>query len=93
MGSLVEGSRARKCCRYCECGNAKFNCNGHLRFYWKAAKLLTLVMPSSCAAERVFSLLNNLFNQQQTRTLEDMLYFSLFLAYNKRDTETLPSDA
>ena len=90
---LAEDSRARKSCRYCGCRNATCNCHGHLRFYWEAAKLLTLVMPSSCAAERIFSLLNNLFNQQQTRTLEDMLYFSLFLAYNKRDTETLPSDA
>ena len=86
---LAEDSRARTCCRYCGCGNAKCNCNGHLRFYWEAAKLLTLVMSSSCAAERVFSLLNNLFNQQQTRTLGDVLYLSLFLAYNKHGTETL----
>ena len=81
---LEKDSRARKSCRYCGCYNAQCNCNNHLRFYWEAAKLPSLVMPSSCAAERVFSLLNNLFNQQQTRTLTDMLYLALFLAYNKR---------
>ena len=82
---LKEDSRLRKSCRYCGCRNAKCSCNGNLRFYWEAAKLLSLVMPSSCAAERVFSLLNNLFNEQQTSILGDMLYLALFLAYNKRE--------
>lgn len=35
-------------------------------------------------AERVFSLLNNQFNQRQTRTLSDLIFLSLFLSYNKR---------
>ena len=81
---LREDSRARKSCRYCGCREAKCHCNCNLRSYWEAAQLLSLVMPSSGAAERVFSLLDNLFNKQQTCTLGDMLYLSLFLAYNDR---------
>eukprot|EP00986_Skeletonema_menzelii_P020339 scaffold30910_cov371-Skeletonema_menzelii.AAC.1 len=42
------------------------------------------VMPSSGAAERVFSLLSNHFNQHQTRTLADKIFLSLYLSYNKR---------
>ena len=61
---LREDTRDRKSCRYCGCHSAKCKCNSNLRFYWEAAKLLSLVMPSLCAAERVFSFLNNLFNQQ-----------------------------
>ena len=41
-------------------------------------------MPSSAAAERVFSILNNLYNDQQTRALVDSILVSLYLAYNKR---------
>jgi hypothetical protein len=35
---------------------------------------LVTVMPSSAAAERVFSLLNNQFNESQTRTLSDQIF-------------------
>ena len=81
---LAEDSKARSKCRYCGCRNAKCNCNSNLRCYWEAARLLSLLMPSSGAAERVFSILNNHFNKQQSSALGDMLYLSLFLAYNKR---------
>ena len=81
---LREDSKARGSCRYCGRHNAKCNCSCNLRFYWEAAQLLSLVMPSSGAAERVFSLLANQFNNQQTRALGDLIYLSLFLAYNNR---------
>ena len=87
-GELSKDTDARKSCRYCGYHSAKCKCNSHLRFYWEAAKLLSLVMLSSCAAERVFSLLNNLFNQQQSRALGDMLYLALFLAYNRCGPQT-----
>eukprot|EP00985_Skeletonema_marinoi_P015452 scaffold7987_cov87-Skeletonema_marinoi.AAC.1 len=46
----------------CSCGSSRCHCNSNnLRAYWEAAQLLSLVMPSSGAAERVFSLLNNHF--------------------------------
>lgn len=78
---LAEDSKRNKSCRYCGC-----SCNVNLRYYWEAAQLVSLVMPSSCAAERVFSLLNNLFNQKQTRTLGDQIFLALYLNCNKRDS-------
>ena len=81
---LAEDSRRNKSCRYCGCRTNQCNCNTNLRYYWEAAQLLSLVMPSSGAAERVFSLLNNHFNEHQTRTLGDQIFLSLYLAYNKR---------
>ena len=56
----------------------------NLHYYWEEAKLLSLVMPSSGAAERVFSLLNNRFNQDRTHTLSDQIFLSLYLSYDKR---------
>ena len=81
---LSEDSKIFKRCRYCGCQNAKCNCTSDLRYYWEAAQLLSLVMPSSGAAERVFSLLNSQFHKLQTRALGAMLFLSLFLAFNKR---------
>ena len=81
---LSKDSEYRQSCRYCECPRADCHCHNNLRFYWDAAQLLSLVMPSSGAAERVFSILNNHFNKQQTCLLGDSLYLSLFLSYNKR---------
>ena len=81
---LAEDSRRSKSCRYCGCRSRQCNCNSNLRHYWEAAQLLSLVMPSSGAAERVFSLLSNHFNQHQTRTLADQIFLSLYLSYNKR---------
>ena len=43
-----------------------------------------LVQPSSVAAERVFSLLNNAFHSQQESSLEDYLELSVMLQYNYR---------
>jgi hypothetical protein len=48
------------------------------------AKKILLIQPSSAAAERVFSLLRNTFNEQQNSCLEDYLETSLMLQYNKR---------
>ena len=70
---LREDSKAQGSCRYCGQHNAKCNCSCNLRFYWEAAQLLSLVMPSSGAAERVFSLLANQFNNQQTYPLEVLI--------------------
>ena len=53
--------------------------------HWtRTCKLVLLVQPSSAAAERVFSLLNNSFNSQQESSLEDYLQLSVMLQYNYR---------
>ena len=53
--------------------------------HWSsAAQLVSLVQPSSAAAERVFSLLQNSFNHRQDHSLQDYLESSLMLQYNKR---------
>ena len=83
---LAEDSKRNKSCRYCGCRSNSCSCNVNLRYYWEAAQLVSLMMPSSCAAERVFSLLNNLFNQKQTRTLGDQIFLALYLNCNKRDS-------
>ena len=44
-------------------------------------KLILLVQPSSAAAERVFSLLQNSFTQRQF-SLEDYIETSIMLQYN-----------
>ena len=49
----------------------------------KAAKLSLLFQPSSAAAERVFSLLQNSFNEQQYSSLEDYIEASVMLQYNR----------
>ena len=50
----------------------------------KACKMSLLFQPSSAAAERVFSLLQNSFNQQQYSSLEDYIEASIMLLYNNR---------
>ena len=45
-------------------------------------KIILLVQPSSAAAERVFSLLQNTFSRQQSRSLEDYVAVSMMLQYN-----------
>ena len=53
--------------------------------HWSsAAQLVSLVQPSSAAAERIFSLLQNSFNHRQDHSLQDYLESSLMLQYNKR---------
>ena len=57
------------------------------KVWWEACELCALVVPTSGAVERVFSFLNRLFTDEQTRTLSDALKLSLYLAYNHRDDE------
>ena len=77
-------SKRGRFCRYCSttCGNYK--CSSNLKAYWEAAQLLALVMPSSGAAERVFSILSNNLKKNQTRALTELIFLSLFLTYNDR---------
>ena len=49
-----------------------------------ACKLSLLFQPSSAAAERVFSLLQNSFKDQQYSSLEDYIEASIMLQYNNR---------
>ena len=76
--------RKKKSCQYCGNRNGKCCCYQGLHACWFAARLCALVMPTSAAAERVFSLLNNLYSDQQTSTLVDSILLSLFLSYNNR---------
>ena len=55
---------------------------GEIPAWSKACKLVLLVQPSSAAAERVFSLLQNSFNGKQTRALEDYVSASVMMQYN-----------
>ena len=58
--------------------------NNSLLKWAQALKLVLLVQPSSGAAERVFSLLNNSFNTRQESALEDYIQLSVMLQYNNR---------
>ena len=49
----------------------------------EAARKILLLQPSSAAAERVFSLLNSSFGDQQDNSLQDYIESSLMLQYNK----------
>ena len=44
--------------------------------------MVLLFQPSSAAAERVFSLLQNSFQEQQFSALEDYIETSIMLQYN-----------
>ena len=48
----------------------------------RACKMVLLFQPSSAAAERVFSLLQNSFQEQQFSALEDYIETSIMLQYN-----------
>ncbi len=50
---------------------------------WPKMAIL-LVQPSSAAAERVFSLLQNYFGSAQDHSLADYVEASLMMQYNKR---------
>ena len=53
--------------------------------YWSSsARMVFLVQPSSAAAERVFSMLNRSFGDQQRNSLEDYVEATNMLQYNKR---------
>ena len=47
-------------------------------------------MPSSGASERVFSLLNNMYNDLQTRTLVDSIILGLYLTFNDQPLDLAP---
>ena len=47
-----------------------------------AAKKVLVVQPSSGAAKRVFSILNNTFSDQQDKALQDYIETSVILRYN-----------
>ena len=47
-----------------------------------AAKKILVVQPSSAAVERVFSMLNNAFKDQQHNSLQDYIEVSTMLRYN-----------
>ena len=49
-----------------------------------AAKKVLVVQPSSAAAERVFSILNSTFKEQQENSLQDYIETSAMLSYNYR---------
>ena len=51
--------------------------------YLIGAQIVLLVQPSSAAAERVFSLLQNSFTQRQSSSLEDYIETSIMLQYNR----------
>ena len=51
--------------------------------HWAGAeKKLLVFQPTLASAERVFSLLKNVFNDQQDNTLEDYLEASVMIRYN-----------
>eukprot|EP00978_Attheya_sp_CCMP212_P017940 scaffold48451_cov73-Attheya_sp.AAC.2 len=77
-----EDNRHSKCRYYCSNKSNNCKCNDNLRAWWKAAMFAALVMPSSGAAENVFSLLNNLFNDQQSSLLGDAIFLSLYLSHD-----------
>lgn len=53
---------------------------------WRnAAQNVFLLQPSSAAAERAFSVLNNTFGNKQLKSLEDYIEASTMLQYNKRE--------
>ena len=53
-------------------------------YYATAARKVLVVQPSSAASERVFSLLNNAFSQQQHSALQDYIEASIMMQYNRR---------
>ena len=80
----MEVDKKKNKCRYCGNENGCCKCNKNLRVWFEMACLVALVMPSSAASERVFSLLNNLFCDRQVSLLSDAIYASLYLSYNER---------
>jgi hypothetical protein len=52
---------------------------------WSAlARQVFLLLPSSAAVERVFSILRHTFGKEQKTAGEDLLETSIFLQYNRR---------
>ena len=56
---------------------------GSLCMYMHKCKTALLIQPSSAAAERVYSLLNNSLKKKQARALEDYIETLIMLQYNR----------
>lgn len=52
-------------------------------------KKVLLVQPSSASAERVFSIMNNFFTNQQDAALEQTVEASVMLCYNQNQSNKL----
>jgi hypothetical protein len=76
--SFVDGHE----CKYCR--DKSCFCETKYKSWFDAILLVVLVQPSSAVAERVFSLVSSLFNDQQERMMSDIIKASLYLRYNKR---------
>ena len=63
-------------------GEFWLNHKDRLPTWFAAYQKVLLLQPSSAASERVFSILNNTFNNQQQRCLQDLIETSLMLQYN-----------
>lgn len=50
--------------------------------WWKCAREVALITPSSCTVERVFSLLTQGFSDNQEGALEDYIFASVMVRYN-----------
>ena len=61
----------------------KSNCS-ELPNWSLGARIVFSLSPNSCACERVFSLLKNMFGEDQDSCLADYLQAALMLRYNKR---------
>ena len=59
--------------------------NKKVKTFVTVMQLLAIIPTSSAAVERVFSLLRRMFDDGQTRTLEDKLQLALMLRMNGRD--------
>jgi hypothetical protein len=46
-------------------------------------KEIALITPSSATVERLFSIFNNVYKQQQANALEDLKYIGVMLRYNE----------
>ena len=49
-----------------------------------AARIVFAISPNSATCERVFSLLERLFDEEQRSSLADMIQAALMLVYNER---------
>ena len=57
---------------------------GAFKAWALAARMVFAISPNSASCERVFSLLKQLFGDQQMSSLADLLQAALMLNYNKR---------
>jgi len=72
-------------CRYCTSGKKHCSCYNDAKVWWEACEMAALVLPTSGTSERVFSLLNSMFSDKQSKVLSDALGLGLMLSFNKRE--------